>query len=131
MYRLLLSVAFISLSTACQSRAAEPPNILLIAGSPSHGYGSHEHFAGLKILEESLNNSSGDVDVRVVRGWPNDDSLIEAADSIVIYCDGGKRHLAAPHLARLTEKLSQGCGLVCIHYAVEMSPGETGDAWVE
>jgi hypothetical protein len=49
--------------------AAEKNNILLIAGKPSHGYGSHEHYAGLKVLEESLNASGDSVAVTVVRGW--------------------------------------------------------------
>lgn len=106
-------------------------NILMIAGKPSHGYGSHEHFAGLKILEESINASTSDVAVTVVKGWPEDASIIDAADSIVIYCDGGKRHLAIPVLSALKAKLAKGCGLVCIHYAVEMVPGPPGDAWVD
>ena len=131
MLRLMLTTAILGVSLACHSFAADPSNLLLIAGSPSHGYGSHEHYAGLKILEESLLRMQENLEIQVVRGWPEDDALVEAADSIVIYCDGGGRHLAIPHLNRLKEKLSQGCGLVCIHYAVEMTPGVTGDTWVE
>ena len=131
MLRSLLLTFFISAQSYCYLWAADPINILLIAGAPSHGYGSHEHYAGLKILEESLKRRSSDIEVTTVRGWPENDALVEAADSIVIYCDGGRRHLAATHLDRLESKLSQGCGLVCIHYAVEMTPGETGDAWVK
>lgn len=131
MLRFLVLSAFISISFISQCIAAEKSKILLIAGNPSHGYGSHEHYAGLKILEESLLGADNNIEVNVVRGWPEDDALVESADSIVIYCDGGRRHLATPHLSRLEEKLSDGCGLVCIHYAVEMTPGETGDAWVK
>ena len=131
MLRFLVLSAFISISFISQCIAAEKSKILLIAGNPSHGYGSHEHYAGLKILEESLLGAKNNIEVNVVRGWPEDDALVESADSIVIYCDGGRRHLATPHLSRLEEKLSDGCGLVCIHYAVEMTPGETGDAWVK
>ncbi|WP_231615319.1 ThuA domain-containing protein [Novipirellula artificiosorum] len=105
--------------------------ILMLAGRPSHGYGAHEHYAGLKILEETITEATDGCEVTVVRGWPSDPALIDQADSIVIYCDGGGRHLAIPHLAELREKLKQGCGLVCLHYAVEMVPGEAGDAWVE
>lgn len=71
------------------------------------------------------------MEVQVVRGWPEDDALVAKADTIVIYSDGGGRHLAIPHLDRLRSKLAEGCGLVCLHYAVEMVPGEPGDAWVE
>ena len=105
--------------------AAEPRNVLMIAGKRSHGYGAHEHYAGLKIIEEAL--ADEDTHVDVVRGWPKDDALIAEADSIVLYCDGGKRHLAIAQLDRLEQKLGEGCGLVCMHYAVETVPGEIGD----
>ncbi|MEM1068344.1 MAG: PVC-type heme-binding CxxCH protein [Planctomycetota bacterium] len=127
---LLLSIS-VTLSISDTVRAAESKNILMISGRPSHGYGSHEHFAGLKVLEQAINESTNDVNVTTVKGWPSDESLVERADTIVIYCDGGGRHLAIPHLDTLRAKLADGCGLVCLHYAVEMVPGETGDAWVE
>ncbi len=133
--RSLLTLLLVSASvTAGPSLAlgqGAKKNILMIAGNPSHGYGSHEHFAGLKILEASINASTDDVDVTVVKGWPENESLVDQADSIVIYCDGGKRHLAIEHLDTLKAKLAKGCGLVCIHYAVEMVPGPPGDAWVD
>jgi putative membrane-bound dehydrogenase-like protein len=103
----------------------------MIAGAPSHGYGSHEHYAGLKVLEDALKSSSDNVDVQVVRGWPEDSQLIDKADTIVIYSDGGGGHTAIPHLQQLKSRLAQGAGLVCLHYAVEMVPGEPGDTWVQ
>ncbi|MFK8112015.1 MAG: PVC-type heme-binding CxxCH protein [Rubripirellula sp.] len=127
--RSLLTLCMVgSVSLACSQ---ETKNILMIAGNPSHRYGAHEHFAGLKILEESINEAADSVSVKVIKGWPEDESLIDAADSIVIYCDGGKRHLAIPHLDKLKAKIDKGCGLVCLHYAVEMIPGPPGDAWVD
>lgn len=131
LFRFLLMVSLVISVSCVSAQDAAKRNVLLIAGAPSHGYGSHEHYAGLKVLEASLNENVGEVDVQIVRGWPEDDSLIEKADTIVIYCDGGRRHLAMPHLDRLRSKLAQGCGLVCLHYAVEMVPGESGDAWVD
>ncbi len=121
----------ISLAMLPSLAQAQTKNVLMIAGKPSHGFGSHEHYAGLKILEESINASSENVSVTVVRGWPEKSELIQRADSIVIYCDGGGRHVAMDHRDALKAKLAQGCGLVCIHYAVEMVPGEPGDDWVD
>lgn len=113
---------------AQQANAAK--NVLMIAGKPSHGFGSHEHYAGLKVLAETLSDPSLGLSVRVVRGWPEDPQAIEAADAIVIFADGGGGHLALPHLASLAAKLDQGCGFVCLHYAVEVPRGEPGQNWL-
>jgi len=111
--------------------AAKPKNVLMIAGKPSHGFGSHEHYAGLRILAETLQAVGPTLDLKVVRGWPEDESLIQAADSIVIYSDGGGGHPAIAHLEQLSKKLDQGCGFVCIHYAVEVPKGDPGQAWLK
>ena len=118
-------------AVSVQVDAQEKMKILMLAGPPSHGYGAHEHYAGLRILEEAVNASTDKVETTVLRGWPEDASVIDAADSIVIFSDGGKKHIAMEHRDQLREKLAKGCGLVCIHYAVEMLPGESGDDWLE
>jgi len=105
--------------------------VLMIAGKPSHGFGAHEHYAGLRILAETLQAASDDLKVQVVRGWPEDAALIDAADSIVIFSDGGGGHPAIPHLESLAKKLDQGCGFVCLHYAVEVPKGKAGEAWLK
>jgi len=128
--RTLLSLC-LSLGTLTLAAAdADQKNILMIAGPPSHGFGSHEHYAGLKILEQAIESSSDQADVTVVKGWP-DERAIADADSIVIYSDGGGRHPAISHLDQLSSQLSDGCGFVCLHYAVEMVPGRPGDWMVE
>lgn len=129
--RSYVTFALLLLISSSLVHGDDKKRILMLAGNPSHGYGSHEHFAGLKVLEQAINEASDQVEVTTVKGWPADESLVERADSIVIYCDGGGRHLAIPHLDTLKNKLAEGCGLVCIHYAVEMVPGPPGDAWVE
>ncbi len=128
--RSLLLLSVIAVGTGLNSPHASAKKILMIAGAPSHGYGAHEHYAGLKILEEAIASSSDDVEINVVKGWPEDASLIQSADSIVLYCDGGGRHTAMQHRDELKQQLKRGCGLVCLHYAVEMTPGEPGDDWV-
>ena len=70
LFRSLLTVSLV-LSVSCAlGQSAAKRNVLMIAGAPSHGYGSHKHYAGLKVLEESINASAPDVEVQVVRGWP-------------------------------------------------------------
>jgi putative membrane-bound dehydrogenase-like protein len=106
-------------------------NILMIAGRPSHGFGAHEHYAGLRILQESIEASTDAAVCKVIKGWPQDATLIDNADTIVIYSDGGGGHPAIAHLDQLRAQLAKGCGFVCIHYAVEMVPGPPGDAMVD
>ena len=105
--------------------------IALIAGTPSHGYGSHEHKAGCMLLADALNNSGLDIDAQVyTNGWPEDDSVLDFVDSIVIYCDGGGRHPFNNHLDRLQEIQKRGVGMVCIHYGVEVPKGPSGNSFL-
>ncbi|MEM9365859.1 MAG: PVC-type heme-binding CxxCH protein [Planctomycetota bacterium] len=127
----LLGVLVILLSAHATSHADPPKRVLMLAGNPSHGYGAHEHYAGLRILADALNQASSSVQTEVIRGWPEQASKIDAADAIVIYCDGGKRHMATPHLELLRQHLAKGGGLVALHYGTELVPGDVGDAWLE
>ena len=106
-----------------------PKKIVFIAGNRSHASGDHEFNAGCHVLAKALNEQSGlNVEAVVLRAdWhkkPEDKAKVAAADTIVIYCDGGKRHVAMDHREQLRARLAEGCGLVCLHYAVEMTPGE-------
>lgn len=116
---------------ATQGEHTKQHKVLMIAGARSHGYGAHEHYAGLKMLEESVLEASDNVTVEVVRGWPKDASKIDSADAIVVYSDGGKRHVAMDHRDEIREVLQRGGGLVALHYAVEMLPGESGEEWTD
>jgi putative membrane-bound dehydrogenase-like protein len=111
-------------------KAAEPSaskNIVFIAGGRSHNYGSHEHYAGSRILAETLQKTDPKVKVEVIRnGWPKDDSLLDTADTIVIYSDGGGGHPSLSHLDRLQKQMDRGAGFVCIHYAVEVPKDRGG-----
>lgn len=130
---LLLWVAPCSLHRRPAKAADEQAGkrILMIAGGPSHGFGAHEHYAGLKVLAETLQQADASLDIHVARSWPESNDRFESADTIVIYSDGGGRHPALPHLELLGQQMQRGCGLVCLHYAVEVPKGEPGDAWLE
>ncbi len=103
--------------------------VVLIASTKSHGYMSHEHKAGCMLLAEALNDSGLPIEATVVtEGWPKDESVLDDADSIVIYYDGGGRHPFNKHLDRLKQLTARGTGIVCIHYGVETVKGPAGDA---
>lgn len=106
--------------------------IVLIAGKRSHGYGSHEHKAGCMLLADALNKSGLPIEATVTtNGWPKDDSILDGADSVVIYCDGGGRHPFNKHLERIQQLTDRGTGIVCIHYGVETVKGDAGDAFLK
>jgi type 1 glutamine amidotransferase len=95
--------------------------IVLIAGKPSHGPGSHEHNAGCLLLKKCLENVPGlRVEVHL-NGWPEDTTLFDGASAVVLYMDGGVGHpiLQDDHLKQIGALMKEGVGLGCIHYAVE------------
>lgn len=106
---------------------------LLLAGNPSHGFGAHDHLSGCSLLAKLL-NESGLVEAKVHSlkndGWPKPDA-IAAANTIVIYSDGGGGHPFNGHLDELAERTAKGTGIVCIHYGVETTIGKPGQAFLD
>ncbi len=109
------------------------PRIVFLAGNPSHGYGSHEHLAGCRILAEAIQRSTnGEVLCEVYGGgWPEDERVLDGARSIVMYADGGGGHPALGHLPKLGQLMDQGVGFVCLHYAVEVPQDRGGPEFLE
>src|SRR5689334_6847895 len=91
-------VAFVGPTSVVRAAAAdaEHKKILFIAGGPSHGFGAHDHLAGCNLLANKLKVAKPGYETLVSKGWPSDPKMLEAVDAIVIYCDGGPRHLAIP-----------------------------------
>lgn len=111
--------------------AQEKKKIVFLAGAPSHGYGSHEHYAGCMLLAKSLEEAVTNVDVSVFRtDWP-EASELEDVDVLVMYSDGGRRHPVMKHLDEVDALAQKGVGIVCIHYAVEVPKGPAGEKFVE
>ena len=120
-------------SPATSSKVGGEKKVVFLAGKPSHGYAQHEHHAGCLLLAKCLSEGVPGVKTVVQDGWPQDPSILENADTIVIFCDGGKGHLVMPHLKDLDRLSKKGIGLVCLHYAVEIPKGEPGDilkSWI-
>jgi putative membrane-bound dehydrogenase-like protein len=132
----ILGIAVALTSTIALTNAASgaEPNkrIVFIAGGPSHDFGSHEHYAGCRILADTVKRTIPNVQCEVVRnGWPADDGLLDSADTIVIYSDGGGGHPSLSHLERLKKQMDRGAGLVCIHYAVEVPKDRGGPEFLQ
>lgn len=134
MLRLLLTAVLATgffCATALAEDAPAKTKIVLVAGHPSHPAGEHEHRAGTMLLAKLLNESTMNVDAVVsFYGWPKDEALFEGASSVVMYCDGGERHMANDHLDFINGLTEKGVGVACIHYAVETIAGKEGDAFL-
>jgi type 1 glutamine amidotransferase len=100
---------------------AADKKIVFLAGKPSHGPGQHEHRAGCLLLKACLDPIPGINSIVVSNGWPEDESVFNGADAIVVYCDGGKGHplLQGERLKTIDQLMDKGVGLACIHYGVE------------
>lgn len=125
----LTLLAALALSILCPAEDAKT-NILFLAGRPSHGSGAHEHNAGSLLLKKCLDESGLPVESTVILNgeWPSPEQLA-AADTVVIYCDGGRHHLLleGDRMQQLAKEMKRGCGLVCLHYAVEI-PKDNGSS---
>ncbi|MFZ9936556.1 MAG: ThuA domain-containing protein [Luteolibacter sp.] len=131
----LAAVFLLNRGTAESGKPTADPGkkkIVFIAGKASHGPGEHEHRAGCMLLADHLNRSGLPVEAVVVtNGWPEDESVFQGASAIVMYADGGARHPAMPHLAKLRQMANAGVGIGCIHYGVEIPNGAPGDAFLD
>ena len=116
----LLSLLLVCLATSAGLYAAEK-NILLIAGTPSHGPGQHEHNAGVLLLQKCLAGVPGLTTSVALNGWPKDSVAFNNVDAVILFCDGGPRHVALTddHLGILSKVMGKGVGLGLLHYAVE------------
>lgn len=105
--------------------AAEGKKIVLVAGRPSHGFGAHEHNAGMRLIGKALNESGLGINAVVVEsGWPSDASVFDGAAAVIMYCDGGNGHMALPKLKEIDALNEKGVGIGALHYGVEPGDGK-------
>jgi type 1 glutamine amidotransferase len=113
---------------ATQAEHHETKKIVFVAGTPSHAPGDHEHRAGSMLLAKVINENIEGVEAVVTHyGWPKDESIFDGADAVVMYCDGGKGHMANRHMDTVEKLMKKDIGLVCLHYAVEYPKDEIGE----
>ena len=112
---------------------AADKKVVFVAGAKSHGYFSHEHIAGSKLLAKHLDEANVGLKSVVVtdNGYPKDPNVFKGAAAVVVYCDGGGRHLLNAHLKEFDQIMKRGVGLACIHYGVEVPKGAPGDYFLK
>ena len=109
---------------------AEDRNLVIIAGRPSHPPGMHEFNAGVQLLNKCLTKTAG-LNVKIaLNGWPEDEQILEQADAIVFYMDGGGRHEVVQNngerLKMIDRLTTKGVGIGCMHYGVEVIRDQAG-----
>ena len=131
----LIAVLFTGLfSGACSDlAAAEKTKVVFISGTPSHGRMHHEHRAGNMILAKALNDSGLKIEAELVPhyGYPKDTSILQDADTVVIFCTGHRGHVLNPHLDEFDALMKKGTGVVMIHWATEAEKGEPGQKFLD
>ena len=112
----------LSLTTTAPAPAKR---IVFLAGRPSHKSGDHEFRAGCLLLAKALNTQSDlPVKAEVISGWPKDDTELDGAAALVIYCDSDSVH--REQYKRLMELHEEGSGIFFMHYGVHPKKPEDG-----
>ena len=124
------AVPFVSLKN---TKASQKKKVVFISGKPSHGRMKHEHRAGNIILAKRLNQSGLPVEAVVLDdiGYPKDESVLEDASTIVIFCTGHGGHVLNPKLKEFDALMKKGIGVIMIHWATEAVSGAPGDKFLE
>jgi type 1 glutamine amidotransferase len=131
---LVLVVALLGASPgfAATTSKLEKKKIVFVTRKSDHGRGEHEYYAGSLLLANALRLAKPGYTIEILRsGWPNDDAIFDGADAIVIYADGGADHPIIPYQDNFAELAKRGVGLACLHYAVEVPKGKTGNYFLE
>lgn len=107
--------------------------VVMIAGKPSHPAGAHEHNAGVWMHSTLLNAAAADkVFVSpYYNGWPTDPTAFDTADAVVMYSDGGEKHMVMEHLKQVDALRRKGVGVGALHYATEPIKGESQDRFID
>ena len=134
MKKLILNLCvFSGLLLGPTSEAADKAKVVFISGKPSHGRLAHEHRAGNMILANGLNESGLPIEAVVVPhyGYPKDESILNGADTIVVFCTGHGGHVLNPKLKQFDALMKKGIGVVMIHWATEAIKGDPGNKFLE
>jgi len=126
--RALISAVFLISGTMAFAEAKK--KIVFVAGNRSHGWGAHEFNAGSLLMETHLKEAlGGNVETVVHKnGWPKVANPFQGADAIILFMDGGGGHPINRNIDQVKKEIDRGCGLMCMHYAVEVPAGRSGKA---
>lgn len=106
--------------------------ILVVVGPSNHPPGTHEVAATGRLVKSLILRAEGvgAFEVMISTGWPADEEVRKAADSIVFLGDIFPPARAADPkkaTAEVGEMMDRGCGIVCVHYATGLGAKDVPD----
>lgn len=110
----------------------KPIRVLIVVGPSNHPPGSHEVAAGGRLMQHCLTHTDNvaQVTASVVDEWPQDESVLDTADTVVFIGDTFPPNRfpgSDAILAKLGSMMNRGCGIVCIHYATGLRAEDVAD----
>ena len=129
MTKLIFLLAIVCLLWVAFPGFSADKKLVLIAGKPSHPPGCHEFRAGCMLLQKCLTGFPGLKVVVESNGWVSDPKVLEDADAVVLFSDGGGRNpfIEGDHPDVLAKLAKKGVGIANMHFAVEV-PKDKGGA---
>jgi len=126
----LLVIVLLSPSlAAAQDNSTASKQVLIVVGPSTHPPGTHEVAAGARLIKHCLENAQNvrGIQAEVVTTWPDDRQRLQKIAAVVFEGDrfpparmpDGQRIMAD-----LKSMMDHGCGLVCVHYATGVAPGD-------
>ena len=127
-----MTVKFRNIQLKRLQMVAGTQKVVFIGGVKSHGYGSHEHTAGIKLLMDALNRNFPQIhSTAYFDGHPNDPTALDNADAVVLYSNGGLGHPWLRALRSVDRLAQRKAGVGAIHFAVELPEGEPGQKFLD
>ena len=118
------SILVVFLSSLFFFGTLDAAKVLFLYGSKSHASGDHEFQAGSHLLTKHINaQKKVNLQASMHHGWPDDESILDEADAIVIYADGTK--VIGSGWAKMDQLVKEKkIGVLFMHYAVHPSVEE-------
>lgn len=121
-----------NLGASVQKSPSLEKKVILIGGKKSHGKGEHDFPNGIPLIAAWLKASPAFASTDVLAyttGWPADPAALDGASTIVLYFDGvGEKPvplLVPGRIKQLQRQMDAGAGLITIHQACTVPPGNT------
>ena len=112
----------VCLAAPTRLKAEDLRRVVIVVGPSTHPPQTHEVAAGARLIKAMLaqNPRSENLQVDISDGWPENESMLDAANTIVFTGDTfppQRMPNTDAKLQTLERVMAGGCGIVCIHYS--------------